>query len=242
MATTAACNSWKVEGPFSAAHCFLASATLTGNTTNTSTSVTALSSTAGLAVGMAVSGTGIPASTVIAAIASGTGITLSQAATATNTGVSLTFSPDTFKMLLIKVSPVRTFDGTQTNVGTPGTAASSATNVGTDETSGTGYTSGGVALTNVAPSLPGNPVTTATISFSPNPSWTSASFSVTAGIIYSASVRLGHANGITANASGSAINRSVSVHDFGGTQTVTSGTFTVLMPTNDGSNAILRVA
>jgi hypothetical protein len=32
------------------------------------------------------------------------------------------------------------------------------------------------------------------------------------------------------------------VYDFGGTQTVSSGTLTLIMPTNDGSNAILRIA
>jgi hypothetical protein len=34
----------------------------------------------------------------------------------------------------------------------------------------------------------------------------------------------------------------VSVHDFGGTQTVSNGTFTVVMPTADANNAILRIA
>ena len=40
-------------------------------------------------------------------------------------------------------------------------------------------------------------------------------------------------NGITANASGSALNRAISVHDFGGTQTVSAGTFTVVLPGAD---------
>jgi hypothetical protein len=34
----------------------------------------------------------------------------------------------------------------------------------------------------------------------------------------------------------------VSVHDFGGTQTVASGTFSLVFPTPDSSNAILRIA
>jgi len=41
---------------------------------------------------------------------------------------------------------------------------------------------------------------------------------------------------------GETINRAVSTHDFGGTQTVSSGTFTAVMPTPDASNAILRLA
>jgi hypothetical protein len=232
MATTAVCNSAKVE-MMQGGHCFNATSTQSG-TTHTNTTLDGLTSTANLAVGMAVSGTGIPAGAVIAAITSATAVTLSLAATnaATNT---MTFTGDVFKLLLIKASPTRTFDGTQTNVGTPGTGTPSATNVGTDEASGTGYTSGGVALTNVGPSLPGNPTTTATITFSPDPSWASASFSTTACIIYNSSTRLG--------AAASPLNgRAVSVHDFGGTQTVTAGTFTVHMPTNDGSNAILRLA
>ncbi len=187
--------------------------------------------TAGLAVGMAISGTNWNAGTVIAAIVSATAVTASQAPSASTS--TATFTGDVFKMLLIKASPVTTFSGTQTNVGTPGSGASSTSNVGTDETSGTGYTSGGTTLGNVTPSLAGT--STAITNFSPNPSWTSASFSCTAGIIYNSSTRLG--------AAATPLNgRTISVHDFGGTQTVTSGTFTVLMPTADQNNAILRIA
>ncbi len=72
--------------------------TLTGTLTNTSPTVTGLSSTAALTVGLAVSGTGIPSpsvqptthTTVIASIDSATQITLSANATA-NGAQSLTF-------------------------------------------------------------------------------------------------------------------------------------------------------
>ncbi len=213
-------------------HCFNATVTRTGNT-HTNTTIDNLSATDGLSVGMGVSGTGVAAGSVIAAINSTSQVTLSKAATATATGVTLTFTGDAFKILLIKASPARNFDHTQSNVGSPGTGASSATNVGTDETSGTGYTTGGAALTNVSPSLPGSPATTATISFSPNPSWVASTFGTTAAIIYNSSPRLG----------GTSISgRTVAVYDFGGTQTVTSGTFTLVMPSNTGSTAILRVA
>ena len=64
----------------------------TGNTTNASTTVTAIPSTAGMVVGQAVSGTGIQVGTTIAGITSATTIVLSLAATATNTSTSLTFA------------------------------------------------------------------------------------------------------------------------------------------------------
>jgi len=233
MATSGVCDSWKVE-VMRGGHCFNTTVVTTGDT-HTNTTIDALASTAGLSVGMAVTGTGVAANSVIASVDSATAVTLSKATVATAAGVSLTFTGDVFKILLIKASPVRTFDHGQTNVGTPGTSAASATNVGTDEASGTGYTTGGVALTNVGPSLPGSPSTTATVSFSPNPSWTSATFSTTAAIIYNTSTRMGAA---AAPLNG----RTVAVYDFGGTQTVSNGTLTLVMPTNDGSNSILRIA
>ncbi len=63
---------------------------LTGTTTSGSNSVTAISSTTAITVGMTVSGTGIPAGTTVVAKGSGT-ITLSQNATASGTAVPLTF-------------------------------------------------------------------------------------------------------------------------------------------------------
>jgi hypothetical protein len=62
-----------------------------GNTTNGSTAVAGISSTASLAVGMAVSGTGIPAGTTLTEITSATAVVLSAAATATGSAVSLTY-------------------------------------------------------------------------------------------------------------------------------------------------------
>lgn len=226
MATTAFGTSAKVE-LFDAAHCFLATKTSASSTTNASVNVTGVT-TANLAVGMGVSGTGIPANAVIARFTSTTAFDLSLAATATGTP-TLTFTGDAFKILLIKTSPTRTFDGTQTNVGTPGTGGPTATNVGTDETSGTGYTSGGFALTNVDPSNPSG--VTAIATFSVNPTWTSATFGTSAGVIYSLATRLA-----------GVVNRSFSVHDFAGPQSVTAGTFTLVIPTADAANALLRIA
>lgn len=231
MATTAMCTSFKSE-LLQAAHCFLPTqSSVSCSGTSGAFTLTSLSTTAGLAVGMAVSGTNVASGAVIASVDSATQVTVSKAHTGTVSAA--TFTGDVFKMLLIKVTPSRTFAGDQTNVGTPGTGTPSATNVGTDETSGTGYTAGGMAMTNSA-SYPTTSGTTAFTTFS-NVSWTSASFSATAAIIYNSSTRLG--------AAATPLNgRSVSVHDFGGTQTVTGGTFTVVMPTADASNAILRIA
>ncbi len=70
----------------------LAGIQLTGNTTSGSTTVGGLSSTAQLAVGMSVTGAGIPAGDTIATIVDANDITLATAATATATGVSLNFT------------------------------------------------------------------------------------------------------------------------------------------------------
>ena len=232
MATTGVCYSFKQEGPFSAGHSFLATISNLATTNTSGTPTLTVSSTAGINIGMNVSGTGVPSGAVVIGLTATT-VTLSANTTAAVTAA--TFTGDTFKMLLIKASPSLTYGPTQTNVGTPSSGTPSTSNVGTDETSGTGYTSGGVALGNVAPSLSGSGNSVATVSFSPNPSWTSATFSATAGIIYNTSTRLGAA---AAPLNG----RTVSVHDFGGTQSVSSGTFTVLMPTNSGTTAILSVS
>jgi RHS repeat-associated protein len=66
--------------------------TTTGNTSNTSTTISSLAGTTGVAVGMAVSGTGIPVGSTVATIVSSTSITISMAATANGTGVSISFT------------------------------------------------------------------------------------------------------------------------------------------------------
>jgi hypothetical protein len=55
-------------------------------------------STDGLMVGQAITGTGIPASTTIAAVTSATGFTLSANATATNTGLTLSLTARTIEV------------------------------------------------------------------------------------------------------------------------------------------------
>ena len=223
--STAMSTSFKSE-LFSGGHYFNGTVAPTGSSAS-STAYTAVSSMAGIAVGMAFTGTNVGAGSVVAAITSATAFTSSVAATGAISGGTLTFSGDTFNMALIKVSAA----------GTYGTANVNYTDVtgNTDEVTGSGYTATGTALTNVTATTSG---TTAWINFSPNPSWTGATFSTTGCMIYNGS---SPRNGGTSGTNTTGAGRCCSVHDFGGTQTVASGTFTVLMPTANQSLAILRI-
>lgn len=213
--TTAVCSAFKRD-LLNGLHHFAQSRTFTatGTSTQTWTSVSALT---GLSTSQFLSGTNVAAGSRIADMLSATSIFVSKASTGALG--TITAIGDTFKVALIKVSPT----------GTYGAASTSYTDItgNSDEASGTGYSAGGTALTNVDPSLSS---TTALIDFTPDPSWTSATFSATAAMIYNTTQ-----NGPTASPS-------VSTHDFSGTQSVTSGTFTLVMPTPDASNAILRIA
>lgn len=221
--TSAYCTSAKAEH-FWGAHCFAGQVTPTGTTSSGSFQITSLSSAVGIAVGMSITGTGIPASSVVASIDSATAITISKAATASGSGVTLTLVGDVFKIALFKASVS----------GTYGAATVNYTDMGADETSGTGYTATGVALVNVSPVTSG---TTAYVNYSPNPSWTSASFSTDGGLIYNTNARLGGTSGTNTQGAG----RSVGVFNWGGTQTVSSGVLTILMPAATSSTAIFRI-
>ena len=106
------------------------------------------------------------------------------------------------------------------------TTAYSATN----EVSGTGYTAGGVAVTNATPPANTNTSATAGTGY-----WTpSASISYT-------TVTLSTAFDSVLIYNNTQSNRAVSVHTFGA-QTVTAGTFTLTMPSNTTSTALLRLA
>lgn len=99
-----------------------------------------------------------------------------------------------------------------------GTTAYSATN----EVSGTGYTAGGNTLTNVTPTSSG---TTAFTDFA-DTTWSSATITARGALIY--------------NSTNS--NRAVCVLDFGADKTSTAGDFTIVFPTADATNAIIRIA
>lgn len=91
-----------------------------------------------------------------------------------------------------------------------------------NETTGTGYTAGGITLTSTTPTLSG---TTAICDFA-DVSWTNASFTARGALIYNSSKS----------------NKAVCVLDFGADKIVTTGDFTIIFPTPDATNAILRVA
>lgn len=213
--TTAMATSFKKD-LLNGAHHFSQSRTFTATGVSTQT-WTSVSSLTGIYVGCQLSGTNVAAGTVVAQILSNNSIYVSKPSTGAIGTVTVV--GDTFMMALIKVGMAGTYGAASTQY---------ADIVGnSDEVTGTGYSAGGTALTNVDPTSSG---TTAYTTFSPNPSWTSASFSTAGCMIYN-------------NTRNGTINQPcVSVHDFGGTQTVASGTFTVVMPTADASNAILRIA
>jgi hypothetical protein len=123
-----------------------------------------------------------------------------------------------FKCALVKTSPTGTYGAATTNY-------SNLTGNSDEVANGSGYTTGGfdfTAANNITPQTSG---TTAYWQWNVNPSWTSASFSTIGCIIYNAS----------------ASNKAVYVGDFGGTQTVSSGTLTLVQPTNDSTHALLRI-
>ena len=110
-----------------------------------------------------------------------------------------------------------------------GTTAYSTTGEVTN-TSGTGYTAGGVTITNGTSPTATNSSSTAGVAY-----WTpTASFQWTALTVTTAFDAV-----LVYNSSAS--NKAVSVHTFG-SQTVTAGTFTLTMPSNTTSTALLRLA
>jgi hypothetical protein len=108
---------------------------------------------------------------------------------------------------------------------TAATTAYTATNEVAN--SGT-YSAGGGTLTNITPSTSG---TTAFTDFA-DISFTSATITAFGALIYNTTPTSG--SGLT--------NPTVCVLDFGGSKTSTSGTFTIVFPTNDATNAIIRIA
>lgn len=121
---------------------------------------------------------------------------------------------NTFKFALIKVTPAGTYGAASTNY--------SNITGNSDEVSGTGYTAGGATTTNSGVSTSG---TTAIADFG-NVSWSSATFSTTATMMYNSSQS----------------NKAVALWDFGGTQAVASATFTISMPASGASTSLIRIA
>lgn len=98
------------------------------------------------------------------------------------------------------------------------TTAYSATN----EVSGTGYSAGGNSLTTVAPTSSG---TTAYTDFNDS-TWSTATITARGALIYNSTQS----------------NKAIAVLDFGADKTSTAGDFTIVFPTADASDAIIRIA
>ena len=123
-------------------------------------------------------------------------------------------APDTFKIALYTAAANLT------------AATAVYTTVG--EVVGAGYVAGGntlvISVTPTSGNNSGN-VPTAFFSFS-NSSWPSSSFTARGALIYNSTEG----------------NKSVAVLDFGSDKTVSNDTFTVIFPTPDANNAIVRIS
>ena len=100
----------------------------------------------------------------------------------------------------------------------------------TGEVSGTGYTAGGVTVTNATAPIATNSSSTAGVAY-----WTSS-----ASLVYT-TVTLSTAFDTVLLYNSTQSNKAVSVHTFG-SQTITAGTFTLTMPSNTTTTALLRLA
>ena len=121
---------------------------------------------------------------------------------------------DSLKIALIKASPTGTYDATTTNY--------SDVTGNSDEATGTNYTAGGQVLDNPVITLTSG---TAYVDFA-DEVFSNLTISADGAILYNSS-----------NA-----NRAIAVFDFGGTVTATSGDFTIVFPTNDQNNAVIRIS
>ena len=100
----------------------------------------------------------------------------------------------------------------------------------TSEVSGTGYTAGGVTVTNATAPTSTNSSSTAGVAY-----WTPS-----ASITYT-TVTLSTAFDTVLLYNSTQSNKAISVHTFG-SQTITAGTFTLTMPTNNTTTALLRLS
>lgn len=121
---------------------------------------------------------------------------------------------DTLKVALIKESPTGTYGAATTNY--------SDITGNTDEAVGTNYTAGGQTLDSATITLSGS---TAFVDFA-DEVFTDLTISADGAIIYNASQG----------------NAAIATFDFGGTVTSTSGDFTIVFPTADSSNAVIRIS
>ena len=130
--------------------------------------------------------------------------------------VRATGATDTFKAALYLVSATVNASTTAYSV--------------TNEVSGTGYTAGGVTVTAATPPTATNSSATAGVAF----------FTPSASITYT-TVTLTTAFDCVLIYNSTQSNKAVSVHTFG-SQTITAGTFTLTMPADTTTTALLRLA
>ena len=123
---------------------------------------------------------------------------------------------DSLKVALIKESPTGTYGAGTTNY------SDVTTNL--DEAVGTNYTASGQELGSAVISIPVG-TSTAIVDFE-DEVFNNLTISADGAIIYNASQG----------------NKAIAVFDFGSTVTSTSGDFTVVFPTADASNAVIRIS
>jgi len=121
---------------------------------------------------------------------------------------------DTLKIALIKESHTGTYGASTTNY--------SDVTGNSDEVTGTNYVAGGQTLDSASISLSSG---TAFVDFD-DETFSNVTISADGAIIYNSSQG----------------NKAIAVFDFGGTFTSTAGDFTVVFPTADASNAVIRIS
>ena len=121
---------------------------------------------------------------------------------------------NSLKVALIKASPSGTYGAATTNY--------SDVTGNSDEASGTNYSAGGQVLDSASITLSGS---TAFVDFA-DEVFSNLTISADGAIIYNSSQG----------------NKAIAVFNFGSTVTSTAGDFTVVFPTADASNAVIRIA
>lgn len=193
-------------------HVFTTTGFTITGTSATSVNYTSVSDVTGLTLGMTFTGTNVGANSVITQIVSASAFTSSVAATGSISGGTLTVTNPMATQIYLALY-------------TSSATLSAATTAYSSSNEATGVTAGGYALT-FSSSMPSLSSTTALMDF--------------ADLVISSVTTT--ARGCLIYNKYGALNRAISTHDFGADKTSTAGDFTVIFPTADSSNAILRIA
>lgn len=212
MAISTAMCSSFKKESWKAKHNFTTTGFTVTGTSSSSVNYTSVSSVADIVPGMTFTGTNVGSNSVVTAVTSSSAFTSSVAATGSISGGTLTFTNPQATAIKLAL-----YTSSATLDAT--TTAYSATN------EATGVTAGGYALTYSA-SMPSLTSTTAWMDF--------------ADLVISSVTTT--ARGCLIYNSYAGLNLAISTHDFGADKSSSSGDFTVIFPTADSSNAILRLA